>query len=356
MAYPPRLHWALFLFVSLQPQSVAAWEVEGVTAFAMGADEFRRLSSEEQKTLLVSAFERRLELAKNIQYQAVLTGENHEYRAGKVGKLVTRLNGSGLLHWKIGNSFRMDTIRGGGMSVEPLPLESVASGFNAEAAVATSTIHFGNTPRCFGRTDVSPDPINDSNRYAYWLDGKDTAEQEFFIRYIVNHRSDLEVDVSGVENIRLTVPWKPFWSEKVIGKRSFELDPRKGFLPVRGMARWEILGQDGKSSDWRNEEFFVEASKIVGDVYMPTKYRELLSASTLGDGLVTVWQTDVSKIEAGNVTLKDIEVPFNEGMEVVNAIEGVFYVVGPNGKRLRQQPLVGPKTPSLAPKQERGRN
>lgn len=337
--------WYCLLFLTATVQPGVARAAESVAAFAMKASEFRGLSPEDQKTLLASAFARRLELAKNIQYEAVLTGQNHEYRAGKIGKLVVKLNGSRLRHWKIGESFRVDTIRGGDMSIEPLPVESVASGFDPKAGVGTSTIHFSNTARCFGRIDVSPDPINDSNRYAYWLDGKDTPEQEFFIRYIVEHRKDFEVDASVEgESIRLTLPWKPYWSEKVIGKRSFDLDPHKGFLPVRGDARWEMPDQDGNLS-WRNEEFFVENSKLVVDVYMPTRYKELLSASTLGDGLVTVWQTDVSKVEAGNVTPKDLEVPLTEGMEVVDAIKGVFYKVGPDGKPTgKVDRLVGAKS------------
>jgi hypothetical protein len=315
-----------------QPDSAGAGE--DVAAFAMGANAFRQQSPEEQKTCLVNAFERRLELAKNIQYQAVQTGANHEYHAGKIGKLVTKLNGSRLRHWRLAGSFRMDTIRGGDMSVEPLPIESVASGFDAQRGIGICTLHVSNTERCFGRIDATPDPINESNRYAYWLDGKDTTEQECFMRYLVEHRADFAIDASGGgETIRLTVPWKPFWSETVIGTRSFELDPRQGFLPVRGKARWEIRERDGSLS-WREEEFFVEDSRLVRDVSMPTKYRELIRASTLGDELVTVWQTDVTKIEAGNVTPKDLDVPLIEGMAVVDAIEGISYTVGPNGQRL----------------------
>jgi hypothetical protein len=310
----------------------AAEPGQGSAAFAMSAKEFRKLSFTDQATLLTNALERRLALAKNIQYEVLLTGANHEYRGGKVGKLVGKLNGSRLRHWKIDDSFRMDTIRGGDVSVEPLPVESVASGFDSRSGTGVSTIRIEGTERCFGRIDVTADRICQSNRFAYWLDGKDTSEQEFFVRYLFDQRDHFEIDASEMgETVRLTVPWKPAWANKARGKRAFDLDPRKGFLPVHGEGRWEETEPDGSLS-WRQEEFFVPEAKLVKDVYMPTKYRELISASTLGEGLVTVWLMEVSKIEAGNVTPKDLEVPLTPGMEIVDAIKGIFYKVGADGK------------------------
>lgn len=198
-------------------QSTKAQSMDPHAVFAMSADEFRKLPPGDQKSIVVKAFERRLALSENIQYVATLRGENHEYRDGKIGKPIAKLNGARLRHWRLGNAFRMDTIRGGDMSVKPLPVESVVSGFDPDAGVGTCTVHFSNTTRCFGRIEESPDPITESNRYAYWLDGEDTTEQEFFIRYIVDHQADIAIDDSGRgETIRLAVPWKPFWIGKVI--------------------------------------------------------------------------------------------------------------------------------------------
>lgn len=329
-------------------QSEKVWGAGPDAAFAMSADEFRKLPYDDQKSIVIKAFERRLALAENIHYAATLKGRNHEYHDGKIGKPLVELNGSRLRHWRLGKAFRMDTIRGGDMSAGSLPVESVASGFDPNTGVGTCAVHFNNTTRCFGRIEGSPDPITESNRYACWLDGEGTAEQEFFIRYVVDHQVDIAIEDSGQsETVRLIAPWKPSWSGEVIGARTYELEPSKGFLPVRGKAGWELRGQDG-GMNWRNEEFFVEAEKIVGGVYMPTKYKELIRASTLGAGLVTVWQTEVSKLEAGNVTPRDLEVPLTEGMEIVNAIEGVAYVIGPNGERLKQRPLIGADQPTSA--------
>ena len=308
---------------------VMAAEADGEAAFSISAEAFRRLSPADQKTLVANALEHRLQHAENLSYEALQRGRIHEYRNGTVGDKQVDLNGRRDRHWRLGNSFRMDTDRGG-VDVSD-PNEFQVSGFDPAAGVGRSTIRLSETDRTFGRIDAEPNPIVETNRYQYWLDGEHTSSGEYLIRDLVDHRDRFAIEVpEGQDKVQLTVPWQPRWSDSPVGTRAVVLDPRKGFLPIQGKGRWETKKSDGKLA-WRVEEFVVEASRLVGDVWMPTKLRELIGGSPLGEGKIAVWEIEVESLEAGTVTPEDLVVPFPEGMEIVDAIKGVSYTVGQDG-------------------------
>jgi hypothetical protein len=239
----------------------------------------------------------------------------------------------------------MDTDRGGADVSNPD--EFVSSGFNAIDGVARITVRQSQRAKTAGRIDVNQDSLIYSNRYAYWLDGKHHPEGEFLFRYLVEHPNSytLEAPVDQ-DKVRLTVPWQPLFRKTPLGTRQFVLDPRKGFLPVRGKARWD---EPGSPPSWRTEEFVVEASQLVGDVWMPTKLKEMISSSNGDNNTVAVWIMDVTKIESGNVTAKDLKVSFSKGMEIVDAIKGIAFVVGENGQPTRVERLVGARPQTALP-------
>jgi hypothetical protein len=189
-------------------------------------------------------------------------------------------------------------------------------------------------PECalaLGRIGVEHDPPTETNRYTYWLDGQHSAKAEYLIRYLVDHQKEWTIEVpADSSTVRLTVPWQPEFSDKPMGTREFFLDPRKAFFPVRGKARWEEILRIGKLS-WRSEEFIVEEARLVGDVWMPTKLKEIIGASPLGPNVVNIWETEVHKIESGTVTPEDLEIKFPEGTEVIDAIKGLRYLTDANG-------------------------
>jgi hypothetical protein len=312
----------------------------GEAAFSMSIEEFRDLSSTDQKALLVSVFEHRLEHAANIYYEALelIDLVERDAESGKLGKVTERLNGSRLRHWVRGSSSRMDTIRGGPDVAEAL--ETVAVGLDAKSGVVRTSVHFKEGRPPSGRIGTQHDRINDSNFYAYWLDGKHTTENDFLPRYLVEHRAEFSIAMpAGESTVRLTVPWYYNSSTKPWGTRAFDLDPQKGFLPVRGTARWEH--KLGSNPQWRVDEFTVEASQLVGDVWMPTKLTWIIDTPNGKPGVCNVHHISISQIEAGTVRDEALEVSFEPGMLIVDAIEGVAYTPGPNGERTRVQTLVG---------------
>lgn len=344
----------LLLIVSWTPAHSAPADggEAGVAAFSMSIDEFRALAPADQQALLASVFEHRLRHAANIHYEALQLISLAEYdpETGKVGEVTQRLNGSRLRHWVRGNSFRMDTIRGGHDVAEAL--KSVACGLDAKSGVVRSTVHFKEGRPPSGRIGTDVDRINESNFYAYWLNGKPTGHNDFLPRYLVEHQDQFSIAAPpGETTVRLGVPWYYFSNKEPWGTRAFDLDPEKGFLPIRGKARWE-LKQDGKTH-WRVDEFTVEESRLVGDVWMPTKLKWLIDTSSGNPRTCNIYNITVSEIEAGTVRDEDLEVPFDAGMLIVDAIQGMAYTVGPDGERTHVEPLVG--AGALPPATNRGR-
>ncbi len=313
--------------------------VAGSPSFSLSDDEFRRLSSADQKAWVTRAFERRLEHAKNIHFESLTLMRINQYDGKKVGPLLTHLNGGRYRHWRLGESYRVDIDRGGN-DVSHLE-QQIVTGLDASAGVFKTTFRTPDDVFKTCRIDTEQDPLTIENRYAYWLDGGHNAMSEYLIRYLLEHRDSFKIDSPANGDIVLSVDWKPVWSDRPLGTRELILDPVKGFLPINGKAHWEKKGPDGKLN-WRSEEFVVEKSQLVGDVWMPTKLTELLVASTLGPEIVNVFETEVTRIESGTVKPHDLEIPFLTGMKIVDAIKGVAYTVGPNGKSSGDdQPLVG---------------
>ncbi len=338
----------VFYVVCLSGVGVRAEDAKPRAAFAMSIEEFRRLSPADQKAVVKGAFERRLLLARNIEYEALCIGQIHRFKDGKLGEPFFRLNGRSYRQWRLGDSWRIDSEKGGYDVSQPDEFGKCS--FDAGTGMRRSTLNYKEVPRLFGRIDVTPSVDLYENRYAYWLDGKRDGQSlgDYLIRDAVDWFGSSGVEAPVGRNLALLkVPWKPIWSKEPVGTRQFDLDPAKGFLPIRGTAYREQKAPGGRSL-WRYEEFLVRESAIVGDVWMPTRLREIIRTSSTAPDQACVWETAVRSIEAGTVTPQDLEVPFPEGTEVTDAIQGVFYVVGPGGRKLKQQALMRSVPPRSA--------
>jgi hypothetical protein len=318
-------------------------------AFTMPVAQFRQLDPAEQKALLLSAFEHRLEHAKNLYLEVQLRMGGHEYKNGQIGKQVFELNGRNYRLWRLGDSYRIDAERGGVYVAKPN--EFLSSGFDPRKGVGKSTARFSGNDQTFGRIDTVPDTSTEDNRLAYWLDGRHVPVGEYLFRYLVDHKDSYTIEVPNDQNmVRLTVPWQTIYSTEAWGKKEFILDPSKGFLPVKGKARWETDKLSVGSTSWRTEEFVVEASQLVGDVWMPTELKELIGSSNGRADTRNVLESKVTKIQWGAVVPKDLEIHFLPGMKVIDAIKGETYVVGSNGEPTLIERVVGAREGVNLPK------
>ncbi len=316
---------------------------------SMTAEEFGALSAEEQRKLLVDAFQRRLQHAENLHYEGELIQKVHENRDGKPGRPV-KIPGPYPLglrrvirYWQLGDSFRKD--------IERYKLPSNAEpdswsfcGVDAQEGLGRTTSFSKEIkPSLQGQVQYPFKPPCRPCRWGYdfWIQsipnkGKGTGFNEKCLFYQLLKLKDhyqIEAPVAGGK-IRLTVPWQFPQENDSGGRRVFLLDPRKGFLPVRyeGRQNWQLT--NGQKL-WMEERFTVEESRLVGDVWMPIKMTETRSSSPSRDqpDRIAVDKTTVTKIEQGQLTRADIKAPpFPEGMLVQDTVEGVTYTADAQGR------------------------
>lgn len=292
--------------------------------------ELQSMAIEDQREVLRAVFEDRLEHARNISYSSVLEITNHRLDGEKIGKVISPSIRFHHKHWRLGDSYRMASdiyVTADGKDAAQFS----QAGFNAADGVARMLVRTDGSNQMSGRIDTDQDQFVDNNRYAYWLDGDDPehGDAEFLIRYTLAHLDEATLSFPQGENlVQLTVPWKPLFSRtKSLGFRHLWLDPAKAYLPVKGKARWD---QEG-GANWRTEEFVVEESRLVADVWMPTRLKEFLRVGHVPN-VVSISESEVLQIDHGTVTPQDLTVVFPPGTEVLDAIEGVSYVVGTDGK------------------------
>ena len=331
-------------------QAVPSAKAEDLKPVSMSAAAFARLSPAEQRASLVRVFQRRLEHSRDLYYETEqiwrsyenYNNQDREASRGyeEAGRMLGQLpsNRVKCRHWRLGDSFRMD--EEGYDKPSNVQWSSRSSeGVNAEEGI--------------GRiADVSKDPKSppsaqvvypfdplDNNRYILWLDGKHSLDllygqprrDDYLFHHLVDHQAQFEITpLPDRDKVRLAFDWKPSWATSAGGKRVYLLDPQKGFLPVECDSRYDDPSTMPPRKLWRIEKFFVEESRLVGDVWMPTKLTETLAASTVPDR-ISVWAIKVLRIERGTVKPADLMVRFTEGMNIVDVIEGVTYVADAQG-------------------------
>jgi hypothetical protein len=302
---------------------------------SMSAEEFSQLSLQEQRDLLVRVFQRRLKHSQNLYYESELRCTIYENENGEPGSLARSRPSSRRVfrHWRRGDSFRMDSdFYRDANATGPASISSF--GFNAEEGIGrnTTTLPDGEHPPQ-GQVQYSAYGDN-GNWYVYWFDRTGARPDPFLgeplFPYLIARKNELEIRTPADGNkIELTVPWQPDWARKPGGKRRYVLDPEKGFLPIRCESRFDDVKPDGRPV-WRVEEFVVEETKLVGDVWMPTSLSNTTIASTAPD-TICVYRTRVPRIQQGSVKPDDLFVPFTKGMQIADTVEGITYTADANG-------------------------
>ena len=312
----------------------------------MPADKFSRMPPEDQKSLLVAIFERRLQHAKNLHYELDVFQRAHEDLNGQPGNPLAR-DAVGLRfryeRWQLGNSYRIDTTKFKPPGYSE-PCAWISSCFNDKQGIRRSTLRDESRADGYGRIDTTHDPELADNVYRSWLDGVDLQRQDYLFRYILSRKSEFKLE-SPVEQgrVQLTIGYQPHWADKPGGKRVFLLDPERGFLPVQGESRCDAAAEGKGKPRWHMERFTVAESKLAGDVWMPTKMRMQIAASTRIGPLIMVYDMTISRIEHNTVRPTDLEVAFRKGMIVVDAVKGVHYIADANGAPTETpKPLIEP--------------
>jgi hypothetical protein len=305
------------------------------------ADQLRQLSPAERNSLIAAAFERRLKQCDNVEFVVRSVLKVYKLNGTQLGDVKDTLCDETEHMWRLGSSYRVDTERtaDAGKVRQALSNHYDAGAGVSRSVVATTRMQTG------ARIDTTPDRQTQEFRYQYWLDGQHTNLAEYIFRYLLDHKGEFSSEVRPDGLVALTVPWAPRWSKTPLGTREFVLDPAKGFMPVSGKGRWEQPKPTGPPN-WRSEEFTADEAKLVGDVWMPMRLREVIHSSNGTPGTVNVWETAVDRIELGRVAPADLEVTFPKGTQVVDAIKGVTYHVGEDGQPTKMDRVYGAAPPS----------
>lgn len=318
-------------------------------------EEFCKLSIADQKAIIVTAFEHRLQHAKNLFVETTRDVNIHTGEHGILGEVVAqgafrrvqqwRLNGS--YRWRLNGSYRMDTETFTRKDGNLVAKSIISSSFDGASGVGRHTIRsVDNTGPASGRIDVVHDTITSDDRYMYWLDGEFPHKEDYlFYNLLLNRESwQIEAPIEG-DRVRLISAWTLPWS-KVPGERELLLNTSKAFLPLKVSSRFSDVLQNGKPL-WRTEDIFVEDSELVGDVWMPTQFEERISTSSVVPTRIAKYEIKVLRIKHGDVSSSDLDVPFSKGMQIVDAIKGETYYVGADEKPLEPvERLFGKDSPT----------
>ncbi len=310
---------------------------EKLRTVSMSAEAFGRLSAAEQRALLVRIYRRRLEQSQNLFYEVDVTWRYYEDDHGHPGK-PRKLSASDrhqYRHWLLGDSFRTDHDGFANIGdAEPSRCSSYAQNAVEGVARLTGIDKTGKTPPSgeIQYPNLSDDGGDD---YIYWFDHRGRKPSsylgEYLFPYLIGHQDQFEIKAPIADGkVQLTVPWQPLWAEKPGGKRVYVLDPQKGFLPIRCDSRWDDVTLRRGEPLWRVERLAVQESRLVGDVWLPTKLTNEVATPSIHK-LHTVCELKVLRIEPAVVKLDDFFLPFTAGMQVRDTIEGVTYVADAQG-------------------------
>jgi hypothetical protein len=331
--------WPVFVItmVSLLPFPDRC--VVGDDPVSMPIADFRALPRERQAAVVVAAIQHRLERTLNLRYDLEVFFFTH--RGEDAGPYSPRPqdNLQRYRFWWLDGSYRMERDDYFGGILKDRPDECVTNAFDAAQGVNRGLVNAASLRNTYARIDVKQDElVVTRNRYSFWFDGRRSHAGEHFLRYILDHGDALTVDASdhGEATIVVTLPWAHNWDGQIDGEHRLHLDPLRGFMPVRTFARWEDA-----THDWRSNAWHVLESRLVGEVWMPTRLQEVRRGSRLDPGTASCYQITVSSIEQGRVVPEDLYLEFPRGTEVVDAIRGVGYVVGPHGEETQLEPLIG---------------
>lgn len=323
------LRTALVVLVISITTSICARQVD--CSFGMSKEQFSKLSMDDRRDVVIAAFEHRLKHGQNVHYRVLVSLHNSEFKNDKVGKTVWAGIKFGFEHWRLGDSYRMDTDQYGDVS-NHTPLQHVSSSFDAREGRSRGTVKSSRLKGTYARIDQVHSPVIVHNRYVNWLDGVQNSHAHHVFRLALNARSELQVELSPKDSfIIVKFPWTPYREPKPIGEWVLHLDPIKGFLPIQAYGQWE-KGTPTLNQSYRREKFIINESLLVGDVWMPASIQEVVQASTLDSSLANVWNTKITEIRQGEVSAKDLVVPIEKGMRVVDAIAGVSYTADEAGK------------------------
>ena len=324
------LQFVVFFFAISVPANAAD---ASDCKFSLSHEVVKSMDLNKLKAHIKSALEYRIAQCRNISYEV-------ETRCGlckfdeQVPHDFTQLFTSEHIKcWAIGNSFLIENERRDRQSGIVTYIRKDA--FDAkEGVMRYYGMEHPSGDNKFGALDseVTRAPFS-SHTYIYWLDMPDQYEYvgERFLGKCVSNYDNWQIRVLPDAFVELQCNWKLPLNKDVVGKVSYVLDPLKGFLPSSCNGLWK----DAKGANYFKQyevRFIVDESKLVNEVWMPTKLRDAICPN--GEKAKgNLFITKVNRVEIGRTTESDLQLSFPPGTEVQDRLKGVVFTAGANDER-----------------------
>ena len=313
-------------------------------------ERFFVLKPADQKKELVRVFRERIEFAKNLFYRSEIRNEAFHNNNGQVGDRVpgppARRN---YAHWQLNNDYRYDT-----EYFDPAKdtvVQWSTTCWDSKEGVCRNFVKNEGLDRIFGRVDtVTNSGILMNDQYSFWLVGGSSETfplPHYLFPHLLSCQENWDIIVPFEDKkVQLVAPYdakeKFEGATSGTGKITLVLDPKLGFMPVRGIIRSDVLLGNGRNI-WREERFEVQESHLVSNTWMPVLLKSYVRSSVSRNGRFAGTTTKVSDMRQGAVAKSDVVMVFPEGAEITDAIDGIGYHIDANGNPVQGtiQPLYG---------------
>lgn len=310
--------------------------VPGTATPVFGGDDvpdFPSLTGAELRTAVQEALAARLEAVQNLELVSWTEARQHEFADGAIGKPATpgtrgefhlkRLNGS---YWLSARLFSNER-----PSVPNIVSESNFDG--DEGRSRGLMLENGGRTALFGRIDTKMDDSITINRAAYYITDWPNGEGMHFYRDILAEAGNWTVSsIPGKGEVVVSYPYRHRILSKhgLTGSCMVVFDAGRGMVPVRMKIDYRATA-DGQEI-WRDETVSMEDVREVDGVWIPFKIQSLVRASSLKEGRCVLENTEVENASMGGVGEGDLVIDFPAGTFVTDAVQGVSYKVGADGK------------------------
>ncbi len=334
------------------PSSRGETGIANAEAPATAGTDTSQLTDDELQSLVIAVLKARLDIASNLH---VVSETRNWVGAGqKPDKKhwVHRYD-----HKQLGESYRNDvSLQRVDASNAPIgePMPSL-SNFTAETgkAMMQGRMQKGGENQFVGRIDKAHDNVLTGYAYQAFLLDHPLRTPLSHIPYLLSCVNEWTIEREG-NIVKISCPFRDIVGGEIdpdgIYRCSLAVD--RGFCPIEIE---ELSGDhEARSKSWARVVTSVNKWQQFGGEWFPQEFTREVWCDQYTPGKRGVSEVRLLDLEIGKVTPADLVITFKEGTRVVDAINGVRYMVGDAGKPVAERALLTTAAIDEAPSQTVG--
>lgn len=295
------------------------------------SEHLQSLPDSERDDLLAIMLTSRREMQQNIEVVSETRIYNTEFINGAPTKTQTADSGWFKYEfWFRGGSYRLRSNWFESQVIDEREWTSTAS-YLADEGVGRILSEVPGTGNAYARIAPMHDGPVRNNRAILLLNSTGhVPSSEFLLDSLLRARNEWTVQFlpdSSLIEFKIPYAIEGRNEGKPIGDRIVSLDSNRGMLPISSHLHWrDNLG-------WREEVSKFLDPKLYANLWLPTRFEEVVRSSTGEPNQCSHYDTVISNVRIGSVEREDLIVKFPPGTEVVDDYLGISYVEGePNSK------------------------